>query len=213
MGRKKRQRIQAASKLPNVFDYLSASRQTWADFFKNQRLIILELGCGRGDYTIFLAKLWPQFNFVGLDKKGARLFSAGQAALKANLANVAFLRAEIKEVARFFLPQSVAQIWLTFPDPFPRPKQAKKRLTHPRFLTEYKKIICPRGQLHLKTDDEQLFAYSLKAAAAANWRLIKKAADLYRSPLLARPELQIQTTYEKKHLAQGKKIFYAAWLA
>jgi tRNA (guanine-N7-)-methyltransferase len=212
MARKKHKRIQEATLLPNIFDNSCAGQADfWSKFFGNNNPIILELGCGKGEYVLALAKLWPNFNFVGVDKKGARLWYGAKTALANKINNVAFLRIDISNLSQFFAPHSIEQIWLTFPDPYPKKRQAKKRLTSPLFLNQYKKIIKPKAQLHLKTDNEQLFAYSLKTLTNNGWRTIKKTTDLYQSQLFTKPSLQIQTTYEKRHRQQGKKIFYACW--
>ncbi|OGF27862.1 hypothetical protein A2477_01540 [Candidatus Falkowbacteria bacterium RIFOXYC2_FULL_47_12] len=236
MPRKKYQKISELKTFANVLQPAKPKRINWHAIFSNDRPLILELGCGSGVYTRELAKLFLKKNFVGVDTKGARLWQGAKIALADNLTNVHFLRARVENIESYFalLPLakgeagrgSVSQIWLTFPDPFPKKRQAKHRLTAPKFLEMYKKILAPGGELHLKTDDLNLLNYSVETLINAGFRVTEIINNLYVFPVLSFPPalprgrrkresrkktneiLYIQTVYEKKHLAQGKQIHY-----
>jgi tRNA (guanine-N7-)-methyltransferase len=234
MSRKKTQKITELKTLANVLQpqelqtidprILRDEGVNWQAVFKNNLPFVLELGCGSGVYTRELAKLFPEKNFIGVDTKGARLWQGAKIALAENLANVRFLRARVENLESYFalLPLakgeagppageagrgSVSEIWLTFPDPFPKKRQAKHRLTAPEFLTIYKKILAPGGVLHLKTDDLNLLNYSVETLADAGFCVVEVINNLYAMQKI-NPLLAIQTVYEKKHLAQGKQIHY-----
>ena len=181
----------------------------WAEqHFGNAKPITLELACGKGDYTLGLARSYPDRNFIGVDIKGARIWKGAGIALKEELNNVAFLRTRIEQIALFFEPDEVAEIWITFPDPFLNEKKAKRRLSSPRFIKEYRKILQKGGLVHLKTDDPTLYEYSLETIQedTANTVLYHNN-DIYAGELFI-PELEIKTFYEKMHLSVGKKIKY-----
>lgn len=181
----------------------------WAEqHFGNTNPITLELACGKGDYTLGLARSYPDRNFIGVDIKGARIWKGAGIALKEELNNVAFLRTRIEQIALFFEPDEVAEIWITFPDPFLNEKKAKRRLSSPRFIKEYRKILQQGGLVHLKTDDPTLYEYSLETIQedAAN-HILYHNNDIYSGDLFI-PELEIKTFYEKMHLSVGKKIKY-----
>ena len=190
----------------------------WQKVFGNDNPITLELACGKGDYTLALAKLFPKRNFIGIDIKGARLWKGAKNALSEKLPNVAFLRIQIENLEKYFIPLPlferhaerrcrITEIWLTFPDPFPRKKQIKKRLTSPRFLAMYKKILQPGSMLHLKTDDLNLLNYSVETALAEGWKIKEVINNIYALP---KPGslLAIKTFYERQHLNAGKQIHY-----
>ncbi len=181
----------------------------WAkNYFANQQEIILELACGRGEYTIGLARLFPNKNFIGVDVKGDRIWAGAKIAREESLENVAFLRAQIEHLERFFDPQEVASLWITFPDPRPKKKEAKKRLVHPRFLDIYKKIVHRTGKIHFKTDNADLFNYALEVIDnRADIKIEKVTHDLYQSDLAAAC-YNIQTKFEKKYLADNVPICY-----
>lgn len=222
----KRNKLQKFSQLltfPNVFENFSPLDPTlvgkdgqevemkgkWAEkYFGNNHPITLELACGKGGYTIGLARSYPDRNFIGVDIKGARIWKGAGTALEEELKNVAFLRTRIEQIAQFFEPNEVSEIWITFPDPFLNEKKAKRRLTAPRFIQEYRKILKPEGLVHLKTDEPNLYEYSLEALAkdTAN-QILYKDDDIYSKPLYL-PELEIKTFYEKMHLEVGKTIKY-----
>jgi len=178
-----------------------------ADFFKNQNPLTLELACGKGDYTLELARRFPAKNFIGIDIKGARLWCGAKTALAEGLTNVAFLRIYIDHILEYFEAGEISEIWLTFPDPFPKNHNIQKRLTHPRFVQMYRKILANGGKLHFKTDDEQLFRYTQKVLKSENAHFHTIVDDLYAAGI-DDELLLIQTTFEKSHLANGRTIRY-----
>lgn len=184
-------------------------RGNWAiEHFDNERPIVLELACGRGEYTLGLARRYPDRNFIGVDIKGARIWKGARTALRENLANAAFLRTRIEQIAAFFAPGEVAEIWITFPDPFLRKSKANRRLTAPRFLAAYRKILQPGGLIHLKTDEPNLYDFTLQVLAEMEGaHLLYHEDNIYRRPLPT-PELEIKTYYERMHLQEGKSIKY-----
>lgn len=176
--------------------------------FGNDRPITLELACGRGEYTLGLARLYPDRNFIGVDIKGARIWRGAKNALEESLQNVAFLRTRIELIAQFFEPGEVSEIWITFPDPFLKKGKSNRRLTSIRFLQAYQKILIPGGLLHLKTDEPVLYEFTMEVLQdeiAA--QILYCNEDIYAEPL-AYPELDVKTYYEKMHLADGKTIKY-----
>jgi tRNA (guanine-N7-)-methyltransferase len=181
----------------------------WAEkHFENTQPIILELACGRGEYTEALAAAYPNQNFIGVDVKGARIWKGASNCLKRGLKNAAFLRTRIEQIALFFDKNEVSEIWITFPDPFLRESKENKRLTSPRFLNEYKKFIKPGGWIHLKTDDPTLYAFTIQTLRDYPGATIHyHHDDIYDGPLMF-PELSFKTYYEKSHLSAGRKIKY-----
>jgi len=177
-------------------------------FFKNQNSITAELACGRGEYTIGLAKFFPQRNYIGVDIKGDRIWKGSTWAVEQNIQNVAFLRTQILLIENFFEPGELDEIWLTFPDPRPRKRDIKRRLTNPRFLEIYKKLLRPGGFFRFKTDNTALFNYTLEELALRDdIEELKFSHDLYESPL--RDEcFDIKTRYEEMFSAKGEKIKY-----
>ena len=175
--------------------------------FKRDAPIVLELGCGRGEYTIGLSKSDASRNYIGLDIKGARLWRGAKTANEENLLHVAFLRTSIELLPHFFSAGELSEIWLTFPDPQSPLVRTRKRLTHHRFLHIYEELLKPGGLLHLKTDDQPFFEYSIDSLKALNGHLHYQTFDLY----LDAPDgfdLSIKTTYEQKFLSANKKICY-----
>jgi tRNA (guanine-N7-)-methyltransferase len=176
--------------------------------FKNDNPITLELACGGGEYTVGLAQIFPDRNFIGVDVKGNRLWKGAKTALESGLTNVAFVRTRIEIINHFFAPGEVAEIWITFPDPFPRASKENRRLTSAYFLEKYRDLLQPGGLVHLKHDDPDFYQFTLDTIAQdeRNTLLIQNA-DIYAAPLPF-PELGIQTLYESFHLAAGKTIKY-----
>ena len=181
----------------------------WASkHFGNDNPITLELACGRGEYTLGLAQQNPHRNFIGLDVKGARIWKGARIALEKGLKNAAFLRIRIEQVANFFEPGEVSEIWITFPDPFLRKSKANRRLTAPRFLDAYKKVLRPGGLIHLKTDEPNLYEFTLEVLAEyPGAGILYQEEDIYSKPLPV-PELELKTYYERMHLEEGKTIKY-----
>lgn len=206
MPRKKLIKITEVNSFPNVFNY--KTNNVWNDiknYFNNQKPIIIELGCGQADYTINLAKFNPDKNFIGIDRKGNRIWSASKIMSKDNLPNAALMIGHAESLDEAIPENSISEIWITFPDPYPRRGSMKRRLTHPRFLEVYKKILLKDGIINLKTDDDTLFDYTVSVIKEKDLRLIKATADIYSLPQLSEVE-KITTKYEKQHLAEGKKI-------
>lgn len=176
-------------------------------FFNNENPIILELGCGKGEYTVGLAVKYPQNNYIGIDVKGARLWRGAKTSLEQNLKNTAFIRTRIEMITQFFAKDEVSEIWITFPDPQPKAHKAHKRLISQRFLSSYQEFLAPNGIIHLKTDNRNLFDYCVEVIETEKHELIFATTDLYNSGIEA-DVLSIQTFYEKQFLAQGFKINY-----
>jgi len=178
--------------------------------FNNDNPLILELGCGKGEYTTGLAEQDPLKNFIGVDIKGARLWKGAKYANETNLLNVAFLRTRIEFIHSFFGTEEVDEIWLTFPDPQIKKRRNKKRLTSPRFLNAYRSFLKDKGIIHLKTDSEEMFHYTVDLVEFNKLEVISKTEDLYRS---GNPDsfLSIRTFYESQYIAEGKNINYLAF--
>ena len=181
----------------------------WArDFFKNNHPIVLDLGCGRGEYTVNLAKEYPDKNFIGVDIKGARFWRGAKTALEEQIPNAAFLRTQIELIDHLFAQGEVSEIWITFPDPQIKYKRTKHRLTNQDFLAKYKHILSPEGLIHLKTDSEYLHGYTLGLLHGMGHEILYANHHIYRNEGAPKEVLTIQTTYEKQYLAQGKPITY-----
>ena len=184
-----------------------------ADLFKRDAPLVLELGCGRGEYTTGLAKLAPEKNYLGVDIKGARIWRGARTAREQGLANVGFLRTHVDHVLQCFGPHEASEIWLTFSDPQVKKSKARKRLTSPLFLARYKQILQPGGIIHLKTDSPLLYHYTLEQIAAHKLPVLEQSDDVY-ADLVNRvsPEeqavLNIRTYYEQMWLTEGRKIHY-----
>lgn len=179
-----------------------------SEYFKRDRPITLELACGRGEYTVGMARLFPERNFIGVDKKGDRLWKGSTWAVEDQLANVAFLRTEILFIESFFEADEVDEIWLTFPDPRPRIRDIKRRLSSSRYIDMYKKLLQPEGYFRFKTDNTDLFNFTLEELGYRNDLIdFEYTHDLYASSL--RPECyDIKTKYEEMFAAKGEKIKY-----
>ena len=175
------------------------------DFFRNNNPIVLELGCGKGEYTVGLGNLFPDKNFIGIDIKGARMWSGAKESLEKGMRNVAFLRTNIELINHFFAPGEVAEVWITFPDP--QMKKATKRLTSTRFMRLYRTILAPNGLIHLKTDSPFLYAYTAEMIKVNNFPVNANVADLYNS---GRTDeiLSIKTFYEQQWIGRGMSIKY-----
>jgi tRNA (guanine-N7-)-methyltransferase len=175
-------------------------------YFKNHNPLILELACGKGDYTLALAKEDPGHNYIGIDIKGARIWKGARKGLETSLSNAAFLRTRIEFIEKFFAPGEVAEIWITFPDPFER--KPNRRLMSAPFLERYRSFLKPGGLVHLKTDSPLLYAFALDVIEAdPRCRVLYAHEDIYSGPLYT-PELAHKTYYEEMHLRDGRKIKY-----
>ena len=185
-------------------------RGRWAakHFGQADAPLTLELACGRGEYTVALARSRPDRNFLGVDIKGARIYHGATTLRDESLANGGFLRTRIERIGDFFAVGEVDEVWITFPDPFPG--SVNRRLTSPRFWTSYARLVRPGGRVHLKTDDDGLYAYS-RQQAPAHFRQRADYDDIYAEPPLPHPDLAHRTYYEGKHLAAGLTIKWLSW--
>lgn len=213
MGKDKLRKFAEIATFGNVLqlDAGKIMKGQWAaKQFGNDHPIVLELACGKGEYTVNMAKRYTDKNFIGIDYKGNRIWRGAKTALEENIPNVAFLRIQIETILDYFADTEVAEIWITFPDPQPQVSREKKRLTAPRFLARYKQLLAPAGHMHLKTDNDGLHAYTLEKLMELGAALQAETTDLYRSDL-ADEVLAIKTYYEKKYLAVDKNINYLKW--
>lgn len=179
------------------------------EYFKNDNPIVVELGCGKGEYTVGLAKRYPDKNFIGVDIKGNRIWTGAKAAIEGNLNNVAFIRTRIDFIESCFSNGEVDEIWITFPDPQPQKTRVRNRLTNAMFIARYKNILKPGGTVHLKTDNKPFYEYTLEVIAENNLKLLDATDDLYAT-VGERDEAltNIKTYYEKKFSEMGFKICY-----
>lgn len=214
MPKKKRQRFAETMTFSNVlqpdfgevFNKDHSLKGKWKDvYFKNDNPIVLELGCGKGEYTTGQARYFADRNFIGVDIKGARIWKGARTALMEKMTNVAFIRTRIELINLFFADSEVDEIWLTFPDP--QLKKKRKRLTSPRFLMSYQKFLKKDGLIHLKTDSTPLYQYTLDIATCNNFKIIRQTEDLYHAAIKDRA-LNIITFYEQQFLEKGMKIYY-----
>lgn len=177
------------------------------NLFKNNQPIVLELGCGKGEYTVGLSKLFPKKNFIGVDIKGARIWKGATQVENEKITNAAFLRTRIELISSFFVENEVDEIWITFPDPQKKKRRAKKRLSSSVFLSKYQQLLKNNGIVHLKTDSTFLYEYTLKVITLNNLEIVKKTTDLYTEKWTDKM-LSIQTHYENLHIDEGENINY-----
>lgn len=178
------------------------------EFFKNDNPIVLELGCGKGEYTVGLSKQDSAKNFIGIDIKGARFWRGAKTAIEEELVNVAFLRTQIELIDRVFAVNEVDEIWITFPDPQIKYKRTKHRLTNNEFLQKYKHILKAEGLVNLKTDSEFMHGYTLGLLHGEGHEILYAHHDIYKNEYSPKAVREIQTFYEKQYLDQGKPITY-----
>jgi tRNA (guanine-N7-)-methyltransferase len=207
MGQKKLVRFEELKTFPNVLQFPPGMHGQWHNFFKNQQPITLELACGKGEYALGLAQLYPQQNFIGIDLKGNRIWVGAKKALQQNLGNVAFLRIQIDQITDYFGPGEVDAIWITFPDPQLRVSKAKKRLTHPKFLRLYQQFLKPGGKINLKTDSPDLYAFTKMVIDLYGCELYTDLSDVFNGDDII-PELRIKTHYEGLDIAGSNRIHY-----
>lgn len=214
MGKNKLAKFANMEEYPHVFQYPFSVLQEkgfgmkgkWNEqFFKNDRPIVLELGCGKGEYTVGLAKLFPDKNFIGVDIKGARMWTGAKQSLEEGLSNVAFLRTHIEMLESFFASSEISEIWITFPDP--QMTKVNKRMTSTRFMKLYRKFLKPEGVIHLKTDSNFMFTYTSAMVDANKLPVLFRNDDLYSSDLEDKI-LAIKTYYEQQWIARGLTIKY-----
>ena len=183
----------------------------WHSFFKNDHPIVLELGCGKGEYTVALAEKYPEKNFIGIDIKGARFWKGAKTALENELKNVAFLRTQIELIDSCFSQDEVSEIWITFPDPQIKYKRTKHRLVTKPFLEKYQSILAENGVVHLKTDSEFLHGYLLGLLHEGNHDVLYANHDIYKSSSPPEEATAIQTFYENQYLETNKAITYISF--
>lgn len=221
MAKRKLERFAAIETFSNVYQHFQTDEHVkdfefkgkWGkEVFKNQNPIVLELGCGKGEYTLGLAKEYTNKNFMGLDLKGNRIWRGAKTAIDENIENAKFLRCRIENIEYLFDRNEVDEIWITFPDPQPQKPRERKRLTSPNFIEKYRKIIKTDATIHLKTDSFPLYEYSLEAIKNIGGVINFSTNDLYAEPILpvfTDTSLKaIQTHYEKLFSQKGHKICY-----
>jgi tRNA (guanine-N7-)-methyltransferase len=177
-------------------------------FFKNNKPIVVELGCGKGEYSVALAEKYKEKNFIGIDIKGARFWRGAKTAIEQKIDNVAFVRTQIELVDKIFDADEVSEIWITFPDPQIKYKRTKHRMTNPEFLAKYKSVLVEGGKIHLKTDSEFMHGYTLGLLEGLGHDILYSHHDIYVNHEAPKDVVGIQTFYEKKYLEQGKPITY-----
>ena len=210
MGQKKLVRFAELLSMSNVLQYPEAMAGKWNNFFKNDNPVVLELACGKGEYALGLAKLYPQNNYIGIDVKGNRLWVGAKKAIKEALHNVAFLRIQIDAIATHFAKDEVEEIWITFPDPQLRLSKSKKRLTHPKFLRFYQQFLVPGGKIHLKTDSPDLYQFTKKVIELYGCTLHEDMNHVNAEENIS-PALQIKTHYEALDIAGSNRIHYLSF--
>ncbi|MCF8330815.1 MAG: tRNA (guanosine(46)-N7)-methyltransferase TrmB [Bacteroidales bacterium] len=219
MGKKKLRRFAENATFENMFqrsyeeleeEGFENKGQWCSGFFHNQNPLILELACGKGEYTVELARKFPQKNFIGLDIKGARMWKGCKKSNGENLNNVAFIRTQIELIQFFFGKHEVDEIWITFPDPHLRKSRRKKRLTSPQFLQRYKPLLKEDAIIHLKTDDDVLFEFTKEVIYEYKHNIHLISEDVYRDKVQG-PVTDIQTFYEQMWLEKGKRIKYISF--
>ena len=222
MALNKLEKFDVMDTMPNVYQNFSfhdpnirnhkgehpALKGNWGQaVFGNDNPIVLELACGRGEYTVGLAQMEPHKNYIGIDIKGNRMYTGAQFALENKLANVAFFRTRIELIERFFGANEISEIWITFADPFLNHTDANKRLTSPPFLDKYRSICKKGAMIHLKTDSDLLYSYSLKVATEQQLKIIEADNDIYKNSERVGP-LSIKTYYEGLNVSKSNTIKY-----
>lgn len=222
MGKDKLKRFAEVETFNNVFqpsfddinkDFLLKDK--WNKEFNNTNPIVLELGCGKGEYTVGLAKQFPNKNFIGIDIKGSRIWRGAKTCLEENIDNVRFIRTKIDFIEKFFAYNEINEIWLTFSDP--QPKRPRKRLTSPLFINRYKNILNKKGVINIKTDSSLLYNYTLDEIKNNNYTILENSSDIYNE-LINRAnnelisKINIKTFYEQKWLEEEKKIKFISFM-
>ncbi|WP_234567129.1 tRNA (guanosine(46)-N7)-methyltransferase TrmB [Rhodohalobacter sp. 614A] len=217
MGNKnKLKRFEDIARFENVFEYTDfgdkpTPKGKWhKEIFENENPIVLELACGKAEYTIYLAEKNPDKNYIGIDLKGNRIWKGASYALQNGMNHVRFIRMLIDHLPDYFEKGEVDEIWITFPDPHLRESRSRQRLTSPKFLNIYRKLLNPGSSIHLKTDSDLLYEFTLETIKEERCEIIKKVDDIYKEEP-GNELLTHQTFYEKKHLKAGKTIHYIAF--
>lgn len=193
---------------PNCFEAQEVTGQNWHEYFANNHPLIAEIGAGTADLSYELAAACPGQNFIAVDVKADRLYTGAKKALEHTRDNIAFIRAHAGQLPDIFKAHTIQELWVTFPDPFPRARQAKHRLTHALFLQHYRTILVPGGVLRFKTDNQELFLWSLEQLVLAGWQIRELSFDLHESTLPQ--EYKITTVYERRFIAGGVPINYVS---
>lgn len=207
MSRKKTPRIAEFKTMPNALISPENTMGRWKEIFGNDHPISVELGCGKGEYTNRLGKEFPDRNFIGIDLKGARLWRAAKNAIADDLGNVRFLLINISDILDYFDQHEVAEMFIPFPDPFPKPSKQKKRLVSEKFMQKYKIILREGGIIHFKTDNTDLYKYTLSVLEAGGYQILLKTDDLYASDIVDLYN-SIPTYFEQIFIDQGMSIKY-----
>jgi tRNA (guanine-N7-)-methyltransferase len=210
VGKDKLRKYKEINTLTNVYELEEGLelKGVWAEqHFGNNNPVVLELACGKGEYSVNLARLFPERNYIGIDYKGNRLWRGARTGIDEGITNVAFLRIQIEKLLEFFGPAEIDEIWITFPDPQPQDSREKKRLTFPGFLNKYKQILKPGGKINLKTDNDGLYLYTVETVEELGLICHKSTDHLYQSEF-ADEVLRIQTHYERIYLKHDKNINY-----
>lgn len=203
MSKNKTEKFREFEAFSNTLDFNSDTKGRWHEIFGNQNPIVLELACGKGDYAVGMARMFPGKNFIGVDIKGNRLWRGAKTAMEEGLSNVRFLRIQIDFIEKHFAPEEVSEIWITFPDP--QPSKARKRLTSSKFLGIYRHIAKADALIHLKTDSDLFYESSLETIAEEKLQILENIPDVYRVDPV--PDiLQIKTFYERIWLSEGRSI-------
>lgn len=209
MGKAKLEKFAALAHMANVYQRHPVNKGRWAEaHFHNQNPIVLELACGKGEYTLGLAQQFPDKNFIGVDIKGNRIYTGANKALLMGLNNVAFIREQIDHLEEYFGPGEISEIWITFPDPFLKKSKSKRRLTSSKFIPIYQKFLKPGGLVHLKTDSVELYEFTKETIAELGLTLLKDYPDVYAMGKQETELYGIQTYYEQMHLKEGRTIRY-----
>jgi tRNA (guanine-N7-)-methyltransferase len=210
VGKDKLRKFAEINTFPNVYQLEEGKplKGNWAsNHFKNSNPLVLELACGKGEYAVSLAKLFPEKNFIGVDLKGNRIWRGAKTGVEENIANVAFLRIQIEDLLDYFAPAEIDEIWITFADPQPQISRERKRLTSPFFLEKYRILLKKGAKINLKTDNDGLYAYTKEKIAELAMQIHQDTDDLYRSNLV-NDVLSIKTHYEQIYLKKDKNINY-----
>lgn len=198
--------------MSNAFSDGTHFRGKWSrECFDNDQPLVLELGCGKGEYSIALSKSFPERNFIGIDLKGVRLWRAAKDAAEAGLKNVVFLQIAIEKIEESFAPDEVSEIWIPFPDPYPKPCKAKKRLISPKYLDFYKNILVKNGLIHFKTDNDGLYNFAVEVLEKEGHYISAVTDDLYHSEIQDKFN-SIPSYFESIFLSQGKTIKYIRFM-
>ncbi|MEO0899026.1 MAG: tRNA (guanosine(46)-N7)-methyltransferase TrmB [Bacteroidota bacterium] len=211
MARKKEKRKAAYHDMPLCFDRNDQTKGKWKEILPQQGKLTLELGCGKAEFSLGLAQKYPDHSYVGIDLKTDRMWYPADQAREAGMSNLAFLWIHLLEIDEFFEEKEVDEIWITFPDPFPKARQAKHRMINPPFLKKYQKILKDAGRVHFKTDNRELFLYSLEVfVQEGNIKIHELAFDLHEKENLSE-DYKIKTTYEKEFIKMGFPINYVSF--